>query len=192
MTHSSEPPAKRLSPKDLSSEKLTTEDLTAEDIEHHERTGERPAQRANRQLAELLQEMRVVQVGGQILFAFLLAIPFQPTFEHIGSTERALYTVSVVLTLVAMFLLMTPVALHRAWFQLGMKEKLIRQATWMTGAGMALLGPGILAAVLLVLSVAVNWWGAIAITVVLAGITLWLWVLLPAKGRREGERGHLD
>ncbi|RIJ78696.1 hypothetical protein D1871_01725 [Nakamurella silvestris] len=165
---------------------------TAEEIAHFERTGENPAQRSNRQLAELLQEMRVVQVGGQILFAFLLAIPFQPTFEHIGSAERTLYTVSVVLTVTAMFLLMTPVALHRAWFRAGMKEKIIRYATWMTGAGLALLGPGILCAVTLVLSVAMNWWGAIAVAVVLAFFLLWLWVLLPAQGHREAARGDKD
>jgi len=164
----------------------------AEEREHFERTGESPSQRSNRQLAELLQELRVVQVGGQILFAFLLAIPFQPTFEHIGSAERTLYTVSVVLTVAAMFLLMTPVALHRAWFREGMKEKIIRYATWMTGAGLALLGPGILTAVTLVLSVAMNWWGAIAVSTVLALFLVGLWVLLPAHGAREADRGNRD
>lgn len=154
-----------------------------DDHAHHERTGETPAQRSNRQLAELLQEMRVVQVGGQILFAFLLAIPFQPTFEHIGSAERTLYTVSVVLTVAAMFLLMTPVALHRAWFREGEKERIIRYATWMTGIGMGLLGPGIIASVVLVLSVAVNWAGAIAIGVVVGLGLVYLWVLLPRFGR---------
>ncbi len=154
-----------------------------DDVTHAELTGESPSQRANRQLAELLQELRVVQMGVQILLAFLLAIPFQARFLDLGTTEKVLYTVAVVDIAIAMILLMTPVALHRAWFERGLKPELIQRSTRLARAGMGFLALGLMSALVLVLEMMMPWVAAIALSAVLGLCILWFWLLLPICGR---------
>ena len=77
---------------------------------------ETPNERADRNWSELLQELRVLQTGTQILTGFLLAVAFQPAFADLGDIERALYLCLVVVAVVSAIVALAPVALHRMLF----------------------------------------------------------------------------
>src|SRR5947208_11482781 len=89
---------------------------------------ETEAERIDRNLIELLQELRVAGLGVQVLFGFLLSLPFTNQFRKLGSGERDLYLATLVLATVATALLLGPVAYHRLVFRQRQKERLVRAA----------------------------------------------------------------
>ena len=111
---------------------------------------ESEAERADRNLAELLQELRVAGLGVQVLFGFLLSLPFTNRFTRLSQGQRELYLATLVLAAVATALLLGPVAFHRLVFRRGQKERLVRAANVMAIAGLAAVGLAVSAAVLLV------------------------------------------
>ena len=111
---------------------------------------ESQAQRDDRNLAELLQELRVAGLGVQVLFGFLLSLPFTTRFSRLSHGQRDLYLASLVLAAVATALLGGPVAYHRLVFRRGQKERLIRAANVMALFGLGTVGLAVSAAVLLV------------------------------------------
>src|ERR1700721_3204285 len=84
------------------------------------------AERADRNLGELLQELRVAGLGVQVLFGFLLSLPFTNRFARLSSAQRDLYLATLVLAAVATALLVGPVAYHRLVFRQGQKERLVQ------------------------------------------------------------------
>src|SRR5919206_3049681 len=86
---------------------------------------ETPLERLDRNLVELLQEVRVVQTGMQVLFAFLLTVPFSSRFEAITSFQRAAYFTALVGAAAASVLLIAPTAVHRLLFRLGQKQYMV-------------------------------------------------------------------
>ena len=84
-----------------------------------ERTGEDPLQRADRNMIEMLQELRVAQTGVQILFAFLLSLSFTERFGRIDEVQRWTYVVTLLLTALTTGLLVAPAAVHRVLFGRG-------------------------------------------------------------------------
>ena len=107
-------------------------------------------ERADRNLGELLQELRVAGLGVQVLFGFLLSLPFTNRFSHLSPGQRNLYLGTIVLAAVATALLLGPVAYHRLVFRQGEKERLVRAANVMAIAGLAAVGLAVSAAILLV------------------------------------------
>jgi hypothetical protein len=97
---------------------------------------ESAAQRADRNLGELLQELRVAGLGVQVLFGFLLSLPFTARFARLSPGQRDLYLASLVLAAVATALLVGPVAYHRLVFRRGQKERLVRAASVMAIGGL--------------------------------------------------------
>jgi Family of unknown function (DUF6328) len=93
----------------------------------HDRREESQAQRDDRNLGELLQELRVAGLGVQVLFGFLLSLPFTNRFTRLSPGQRDLYLASLVLAAVATALLVGPVADHRLVFRRGQKERLVRR-----------------------------------------------------------------
>src|SRR6266705_115513 len=137
-------------------------------------TGEAPdprdeseAERADRNLAELLQELLVAGLGVQVLFGFLLSLPFTSRFTRLSQGQRELYLATLVLAAVATALLLGPVAYHRLVFRRGQKERLVHAASVMAITGLAAVG---LAAAL--------------ITVFVAGVFGLLWFAFPLARRR--------
>jgi hypothetical protein len=115
---------------------------------------ETPLERADRNYNELLQELRVAQTGVQILFAFLLTIPFQQRFgEEVGSALRAEYLATLLVTAMATALLIAPVTMHRLLFRQGLKPQLVTAADWLAKAGLACLAVAVLLAVFLIVAV---------------------------------------
>jgi hypothetical protein len=143
--------------------------------------------RDDRNLAELLQELRVAGLGVQVLFGFLLALPFSARFTRLSAAQRHLYVADVVLAAVATVLLVGPVAYHRLVFRRNLKEHLVRAANVMAICGLMTVALAISAAVLLVVSFVLP--GVVA-TVISAGIVCLfavLWLGLPLA-RREQRR----
>jgi hypothetical protein len=136
---------------------------------------ESEAQRDDRNLAELVQELRVVSLGVQVLFGFLLSLPFTVRFIQLGSAQRDLYLTSLVLSAVATGLLLGPVAYHRLVFRRGMKEDLVRFANTMALFGLTAVAAAVLIAVLLVTSYVAGWLPGALIAVLTAGVLAGLW-----------------
>jgi Family of unknown function (DUF6328) len=141
------------------------------------------AQRADRNLGELVQELRVVGLGVQVLFGFLLSLPFTMRFTKLNGVQRDLYMTSLVLAAVATTLLIGPVAYHRLVFRRGMKEQLVRFANVMAILGLAAVGGAVLVAVLLVTDFVAGAVPATLITAVLGSALVGLWFAVPLSNR---------
>src|SRR5262249_30241735 len=99
-------------------------------------------------LIELLQELRVAGLGVQVLFGFLLSIPFTTKFDKLDHAQRGLYVGSLVLAATATALLLAPVAYHRLVFRQNRKEQLVKDANVLAMRGPAGAGLAVSAAVL--------------------------------------------
>ncbi len=151
--------------------------------------GSRPeseAQRDDRNLAELIQELRVVSLGVQVLFGFLLSLPFTVRFTQLSTAQRGLYLASLVLSAVSTALLLGPVAYHRLVFRRGRKENLVRFANRMAILGLAAVGTAVLLAVLLVTSYVAGGLAGGLITALTACVVAGLWFALPLTHRWDG------
>lgn len=145
-------------------------------------------QRNDRNLGELVQELRVAGLGVQVLFGFLLSLPFSNRFGQLSDAQRDLYLTCVVLSAVATTLLVGPVAYHRLVFRRGMKEDLVQFANLLAILGLTAVGGAVLAAVLLV-----TWYvgGPVAgglITAVIGVMIGGLWFGVPLVSRRSAVR----
>jgi hypothetical protein len=141
------------------------------------------AQRDDRNLVELIQELRVLGLGVQVLFGFLLSLPFTVRFSTLSQGQRDLYVASITLATLATILLLGPVAYHRLVFRAGMKESLVRFSNVMAIFGLAAVAGAVLTAVLLVTGYVA---GALtgALITGLAGVMLCgLWFALPLTSR---------
>jgi hypothetical protein len=109
-------------------------------------------ERDDRNLLELLQELRVAGLGVQVLFGFLLALPFSARFVQLSQPQRGLYVAILLVSALATALLLGPVAYHRLVFRLKQKEHLVRAANVMAIGGLAAVALAISGTVLLVVS----------------------------------------
>jgi MFS family permease len=146
---------------------------------------ESQAQRDDRNLAELLQELRVAGLGVQVLFGFLLSLPFQARFTRLSHGQRDLYLASLVLAALATALLLGPVAYHRLVFRRGQKERLVRAANVMALLGLGIVGLAVSAAVLLVTGFVVSTLPAALIGAFVFCLFGGTWFLFPLA-RRNG------
>jgi predicted O-methyltransferase YrrM len=147
---------------------------------------ESQAERADRNWNELLQELRVMQTGVQILTGFLLTLPFQSRFADLDRYQLTVYLALVVASVTATGLIVAPVSVHRALFRKQMKRNIVTLADRITRAALAVLALVITGATLLVFDVVVGRTAGIiagASALVLMAV---LWVLLPVVLRRRG------
>jgi MFS family permease len=110
-------------------------------------------ERSDRNLTDLLQELRVAGLGVQVLFGFLLSLPFTSRFSDLDGHRRALYVASLLLSALSTALLTAPVAYHRMVFRQHQKEQLLLTANVLVLLGLGSVGCAITAAVILVISV---------------------------------------
>jgi hypothetical protein len=148
------------------------------------REGETEAERLDRNFADLLQELRVAQAGVQILFAFLLTLPFTARFGAVDAFEKGVYLVALLSAAGAAALIIAPVAYHRMLFRLGRKPELVFSAHRMASSGLAFLLVAMVCAVLLAADVVVGRVPAVLVTVVVAASFTMLWGVLPWRRRR--------
>jgi hypothetical protein len=147
-------------------------------------------ERLNRNLTELLGELRVAIPGVQVLFAFLLAVPFSQRFGRVGPFERVDYLVTLLLTAVASALLIAPSAYHRMEFRLGDRANIVAVAHRLMLAGFVFLALAMTSAVLLVTRYLFSVPTTIAVVVFVAVMFAMLWYILPAL-RRHARRTRL-
>ena len=143
------------------------------------RPGETEAERDDRNLIELLQELRVAGLGVQVLFGFLLSIPFTTRFVKLSHAQHGLYVATLVLAAVSTALLLAPVAYHRLVFRRHRKEQLVKDANILAILGMAATGLAVSGAVLLVVSYVDHGATAWLITLFVVCLFAVLWFVLP-------------
>jgi O-antigen/teichoic acid export membrane protein len=142
-------------------------------------------ERWDRNFTELLQELRVAQTGVQILFAFLLTLPFSTRFGDVDALDKAVYVATLVTTATATALLIAPVSYHRRVFQQGRKAQLVRTASVLAQAGLGALLLSVTGAVFLVLHVVAGMGWAAGLGAAIVVLYVCLWYLLPVITRAE-------
>jgi Family of unknown function (DUF6328) len=150
-------------------------------------------QRLDRNLGELLQELRVALPGVQVLFAFLLAVPFQRNFHEISPFEERVYFVTLLCTAVSAALLISPTAYHRLTFHLQQKRELVFIANRLAIAGLGFLALAMTGAIMLITDVLFGGFATVFFSVAALTMFVVLWGLLPLRrrlrlGRREAPR----
>ena len=146
---------------------------------------ETEAERIDRNVAELLQELRVAAIGVQVLFGFLFALPFSNVFAGLDPEQHRLYVADLLLAALATALLTAPVAYHRIVFRRHQKHDLLRFANAVALAGLACVALAISAAVLLVVSVVYDGLVGAVIAALVAGTYFLLWYVVPHLGHRD-------
>ncbi len=149
---------------------------------------ESEAQRDDRNLMELLQEVRIAGLGVQVLFGFLLAIPFTTRFVRLDPAQRDLYLTALLLAALSTGLLLSPVAYHRLVFRQRKKESLIRAANVLAILGLVSVGLSVTAAVALVLSYVAAGLPAVLLTIGVGAVFTVLWFVLPLVRRETHSR----
>lgn len=157
----------------------------AEHADAHDGRNETVAEQLDRNWTALLQELRVLQTGTQLLTGFLLTVAFQPTFRGLAGWQVALYLAVVSLAVVSTVVALMPVALHRALFRRRAMAELVRWGDRMLRLGMASTGIAIVGVLALVFGVAAGLAGALVAGVLGALLVGVLWLALPAGVRRH-------
>ncbi|WP_419704838.1 DUF6328 family protein [Promicromonospora sp. NFX87] len=146
---------------------------------------ETPNERADRNWNELLQELRVMQTGVQILTGFLLTLPFQPTFADLDDYQRTVYLALVVTSVIATALIVAPVSVHRSLFRQQMKRHIVTLADRLTRVALAVLALVMTGASLLVFDVVVGRTEGIVVGASVLVVLAIVWVVLPEVLRRR-------
>jgi hypothetical protein len=141
-------------------------------------------ERCDRNLVELLQEVRVVQTGVQVLFAFLLMAPLTPGFADLGTLQRVEYFVTLALAGAAAVLLIAPTAYHRVLFRLGDKDYLVTVANRLTIAGLTAVAMSMIGAFAFVTDILFGQTAALVAGAATAAALVVLWGALPLARRR--------
>jgi hypothetical protein len=140
---------------------------------------ETPQERVNRELIELLNELRVALPGVQVLFAFLLAVPFSQRFAQTTDLQRDTYMVALLSTLAGSVFLIAPSAYHRIRFRDRDKEALLQISNVFAIVGMLFLAVGMTSVVFLVTDIIFKDAVTIVVTSLTAGLFALVWFVLP-------------
>lgn len=147
--------------------------------EHARRRGESEEQRLDRNLMELLQELRVALPGIQVLFAFLLVVPFQRGWTQVTGFEETVYYVTLVLTAASSVCLIAPTARHRMRFRELDKAWIVTTSNRLAIVGLAFLGASICGVLLLISLVVYDSTVAAIATAFFALVIGWFWFVAP-------------
>jgi hypothetical protein len=150
--------------------------------------GESDFARLNRNLNELLQELRISEVGAQILFAFLIGLPFTSGFSHVTKAEKAVYGVTLLLAVLSAALLISPAAYHRIVFRHHRRAELVGYASHILLGALTMLSLAMSGAIVLVTSFL---FGSIFAGIAGGGVALWIgffWYVLPLRVRIRFQR----
>jgi len=144
-------------------------------VEPNELEQETPKERANRELIELLNELRVVTPGVTVLLAFLLAVPFAKGWSRVTEFQRDVFVVAFLATAVSVALLAAPSSYHRLLFRQGNKERMVKVGNRLAIAGIAASAVSLEAVVLLVMDYVLSLGAAIAADAALFVVVVLLW-----------------
>ena len=144
-----------------------------------EKTGEDPQERTARELIELLQELRIVIPGVQVLFAFLLTVPFSQGFTKLDSLQRGVFFATLLCTAAATALLIAPSSHHRLLFRQGVREQRVQMGNVLAILGLAFLVPAMVGVLFVITDLIFGMVTAIVVTALVALAFVLLWFVLP-------------
>ena len=147
-------------------------------------------ERRDRELIELLNELRVALPGVQVLFAFLLIVPFSNGFPKMTTIQRDVYFVAFLCATMSALLLIAPSAHHRLRFRARDKEQLLHRANRLAIVGMGFLAAAMSAVVFVITDVLFEEpWAAVAAALAAAAFA-WVWYVVPLTRRYRGEESE--
>jgi MFS family permease len=146
-------------------------------------------ERVNRELIELLTELRVTLPGVQVLFAFLLSLPFTNRFHEVTGTNKALYIVALVATACAVAFLIAPSVYHRLNFRTPDKAQIVFTGNRFAIAGTLFLALAIGTSLYVVTSFLYGAGVGAGLAAGVAALLAWLWLGAPLLQRRRGSHG---
>jgi O-antigen/teichoic acid export membrane protein len=146
---------------------------------------ETPTERLDRNWGDLLQELRVVQTGVQLLTGFLLTLPFQQKFASLSDAQRAVYLSAVTASILATGFLQAPVSVHRALFRQHRRRETVLLAHRLSIVGIVFLACAVVAVTLLIFDVLLGWAGGITAGGAAALVLLVLWLVVPLWARER-------
>jgi hypothetical protein len=144
-----------------------------------EKTGEDPQERTARELIELLQELRIVIPGVQVLFAFLLTVPFSQGFMKLDSLQRGVFFATLLCTAAATALLIAPSSHHRLLFRQGVREQRVKMGNVLAILGLVFLVPAMVGVLFVITDLMFGMVAAIVATALGALGFVLLWFVLP-------------
>jgi Family of unknown function (DUF6328) len=149
-----------------------------------EQNGETEKERLERNLDQLLQELRVALPGVQVLFAFLLTVPFSNGFPTLTDFERDAYFVVLALTAISTALLIAPSAYHRLLFRAGLKRQIVMYSNRVVLIGLGVLALAMSGAVMLIAHIVFG--GTAAVITLIASLALFgfAWLIVPVMIKR--------
>jgi predicted membrane channel-forming protein YqfA (hemolysin III family) len=141
--------------------------------------------RLDRELIELLNELRIALPGVQVLFAFLLTVPFASRFEKVSDAQKDAYLLALLCAAAGSVLLMAPTSYHRLRWRQRDKEQMLRTANRLAIAGTIFLASGMTASVFFVTAFLFKDTVTALVTAVTAGMFAWFWYGLPLARRAQ-------
>ena len=160
---------------------MSTEELI------EEKTGESEYERTARELGELLQELRVALPGVQVLFAFLLTVPFSARFGSVTPLQEAVFCATLVCTALSAGLLLAPSAHHRLLWRCHARERRLQVANRFAIAGIVLLALAMMGAVFVITDVLVGSIYRSVAAAFIAAFFLYVWFVVPIRYRLNAE-----
>jgi hypothetical protein len=145
-------------------------------------------ERLDRNLAELLQELRVALPGVQVLFAFLLAVPFQQHFSTVTPFQQKVYFATLLLTALSAALLISPSAYHRMTFRMQQKHHLVFLANKLAIAGLGCLALAMTGVIMLITDFLYGTTATVIASAAAFLVFVLLWYALPLKRRFSSTR----
>jgi hypothetical protein len=136
-------------------------------------------ERRDRELMELVQELRVALTGVQVLFAFLLTVPFTQRFAKVTEFQRHLFYATLIASALSVLLLIAPTSRHRILFRQHDKEALLLASNRYSIAGLAALAAAMVGAVMLITDLLFKETMVTWVTAILAALFLVMWFVMP-------------
>jgi Family of unknown function (DUF6328) len=152
-----------------------------------ENTKEDPQERTAREMIELLQELRIVIPGVQVLFAFLLTVPFNQRFTELNTVQRDVFFATLLCTAAATALLIAPSAHHRLLFRKGLREQRLKMGNLLAILGLVFLVPAMVGVIFVITDLIFGSAVALVVTVAMALLFSLLWFVLPLPYRGNNE-----
>jgi hypothetical protein len=140
---------------------------------------ETPTERLDRNWNDLLQELRVVQTGVQLLTGFLLTLPFQQKFASLTEGDRRVYMAAVSASLLATGFLQAPVSVHRALFRRHRKKDTVQMAHRLAIVGIVFLACSVVSVTTLIFDVLLGWTEGLVAGGLAAALLVTLWLVIP-------------
>jgi Family of unknown function (DUF6328) len=147
-------------------------------------------ERLDRNLSEMLQELRVALPGVQVLFAFLLAVPFQQGFEKITQFQKGAYFGTLICTAISAVMLISPTAYHRITFRYQQKRQLVYYSNRFSIIGLFFLALAMTGAVMLITDVLFGTAATVAMTAATILVFGFFWFGLPLQRRLSLSAGQ--